>query len=316
MRAKYPLRLLLCSMLCWLGYTPGHAQVNAIIGDESYRVVHGVAPVDGEDEVLRIQTHLAWVEAKLRMADTGHLDEGQRRNRGFILDLLHEYWLAGQFPANRDYPGERRPCFIDSDGNLCAVGYLLAQTRGLEAAEFINDRYQYDYLLDIQDASLEEWATANGLSLEECAMIQPTYWFPTEPTIVYERLKPGYGISSAAMGGINLAGNIYVLSGKTTNKWPARISLVTGGAQLLLGVLNVKKETTQDVVNGGMLHTRYRAQNNVSYFNIAMGSATVVTGTLNLLMNANRKKALPLSLYSYPNEANSLSMGLHFSHRF
>ncbi len=69
---------------------------------------------EGANELERIQTHLDYVEQLLRAAETLNLDKNQQTKRSFILDLLHEYWLGGKFPTNRDYPHERRPCFINS----------------------------------------------------------------------------------------------------------------------------------------------------------------------------------------------------------
>lgn len=314
-------RVALCSVLVLAGRENLWGQmpagpVNAIIGDESFWIMYDSQPGQEVGETERIQTHLAYVEAKLRSADVSHLDEDQLRNRNFIIDLLHNYWQAAQFPSNREYADERRPCFIDDNGNICAVGYLLAETRGREAAAYINNRYQYAYLLDMQEPVLAEWAASYGLSLEECAMIQPTYGPPPPAEITYARLKTGYGISSAVLGGVNLASNTAMLSKTTTNKRFARVSLLTGGAQLIFGIANIKMDRRTIGLNGTSSYTRYRAQNSVSYLNIAMGTATLVTSSLNLLMHAKTERNSPLSFYSFPNEANSISMGLHFSHRF
>ncbi|MCR6722047.1 MAG: hypothetical protein NVV59_17565 [Chitinophagaceae bacterium] len=218
---NYIRRITICGVLLFTGASSLHAQfpgpVNAIIGDESFELMyHGSEPGEA-DEQLRIQTHLAFVESKLRSAATNHLNDDQIRNRRFIIDLLHNYWQAGQFPSNSAY-AERRPCFIDDEGNICAVGYLLAASRGWDVAASINERFQYEYLTDMDEPLLAEWANNYGLSLEECAMIQPTYGPPPAPVISYAELKPGYGISSSVMSGVNLAGNIFMLSKKTTGK--------------------------------------------------------------------------------------------------
>jgi hypothetical protein len=70
---------------------------------------------------------------------------------------------------------DRKPCFIDDGGNICAVGYLVEQTAGRAAAEAINARHQYDELLAMDDPTLLAWATKSGFTLTELAMIQPTY---------------------------------------------------------------------------------------------------------------------------------------------
>ena len=103
------------------------------------------------------------------------LTKEQKSNRLKMLDLLHMYWTKGIFPKNYDYPGRRIPCFIDKDGNICAVGYLIAQTAGREVAERINAKFKYDYLLEMNDKTIDAWVEASGLSKVECAMIQPSY---------------------------------------------------------------------------------------------------------------------------------------------
>ena len=122
-------------------------EINPVLHDESYQVAFGVLPDATTDEQDRIQIHLFYAEYLLRKANINNLTADQQANRGFIVDLLHQYAVAGVFPTNREHPDERRPCFIDDDGNICAVGYLVAKTKGLELAEQINEKHQYDFLL-------------------------------------------------------------------------------------------------------------------------------------------------------------------------
>ena len=151
--------------------------INAVIGDESFIVTYNTAPTTAIPEDMRIITHLEYVEKLLRSADVRHLQQEQLLKREFLLNKLREYRLRGVFPANYDYTG-RRPCFIDKDGNICAVGYLVEVTAGRAAAEAINSKFKYAYIMDINDPKLEGWMKENGLSKLECAMIQPTYDHP------------------------------------------------------------------------------------------------------------------------------------------
>ena len=268
-------------------------------------------------EQVRIQTHLAYVEELLRNKPAASLSAQQQLNRARILDLLHAYREAGDFPANRDYPEERRPCFIDVDGNICAVGYLLAKTWGIDAAEDINSRNQYAYITDMEEPALLKWAEEFGLSLEECAMIQPSYGPPPTPQTSYAELEPAYGISSGILGGANLAGNLILLSGKTTSSKPwAYAGMIGGGGQLILGLANIRKSQYTAGINGYDSYTRYRAQNNLSYLNIAMGTATLLHSGYRLIRMKQGKSDLPLNVYGYPNEANSMTLGIYFAHRF
>ena len=99
--------------------------VNAVIGDISFLESFGNQPSEETNEDLRIQTHLKYVERLLRSKNVSNLTEEQQENRLKMLDLLNDYWTAGIFPRNYGYPDQRIPCFIDKDGNICAVGYLI-----------------------------------------------------------------------------------------------------------------------------------------------------------------------------------------------
>lgn len=292
-------------------------EINAILHDESYIATFGAAPDETTHEQLRIQTHLYYVENLLRNATPAGLTAIQQANRMDILDMLHEYGEAGKFPVNKDYPGERRPCFIDDAGNICAVGYLVEQTKGRELAEAINAKHQYDFLLDMNEPAIAAWAREYGLTLEECAMIQPAYGPPPSYETSYADIKTGYGVSSGIIGGANFAINLANFSNRFKNNSAlSYIGLVAGAGQLVLGAANIKKTSVEPMINGGDVTTSYKKQNNLSYANIALGSATIVTSALNLMMN-NRKKDSrnAFNLYSYPGYNNSVTMGLSFTRR-
>src|SRR5688500_14936611 len=146
-------------------------EVNALLYDESYIAAFGTIPDAANNEQDRIQTHLSYVEQLLRTADATNLTNNQQASRTFVLNILHQYWTPGIFPTNRDYPDERKPCFIDADGNICAVGYLIEQTKGLQLAVDINAKHQYDFLLDMNEPANEEWSIEIGHILVVSAMI-------------------------------------------------------------------------------------------------------------------------------------------------
>ncbi len=291
--------------------------VNSVLHDESYVAIFGSQPEAETNEQERIQIHLSYVEQLLRNTTSINLNNSQLANRSIILNVLHQYWVAGIFPTNRDYPGERRPCFIDADGNICAVGYLIEQTRGRKLADEINGKYQYEFLLDMNEPAIEVWASEFGLSLEECAMIQPTYGPPPPAQTSNADIKTGYGISSGFIGGSNIAINIAHLTNRLNHK-PALsyIGLVTGTGQLIMGIANVKSTSMLPRINGGDTYTSYKAQNNLSYVNIAMGTTTIITSALNLAMQKkNNDKRNAFNLYSYPNYTNAVSMGLSLTRK-
>ncbi|MBL4585873.1 MAG: hypothetical protein JKX84_02265 [Flavobacteriales bacterium] len=178
-------------------------KVNALIGDISYLEKFGNKPNNKTNEWLRLQTHLKYVEKLLRSKDVSDLTKEQQESRHKMLDLLRQYRTAGVFPKNYDYPDQRIPCFIDKDGNICAVGYLIEHTAGRQVAKEINAKFKYEHLLAMNDRTVDSWIQSSGLTKEECAMIQPTYG----PTPTDNYISPEYGISSSLIGALNLSLN-------------------------------------------------------------------------------------------------------------
>lgn len=174
--------LLSCLVSASLQAHPSHRQdVNPVIGNISYYAKFHRYPDASVDEQLRLTTHLEFVENLLRKRDVSHLTAPLRNRRALMLDLLHTYRTNGVFPRNYDYPGIRIPCFIDRDGRICAVGYLVEKTAGRDVAEELNRKFQYFNLMDMHDAVLEQWVSESGLTLKECAMIQPAYGYYDDP---------------------------------------------------------------------------------------------------------------------------------------
>ncbi|HVF97665.1 MAG TPA: hypothetical protein VM871_10100 [Flavisolibacter sp.] len=310
------------SLLLLLFGAVGSAQnentVNAILGDESFLAHFQQSPTEKTDEVLRLQTHLQYVEYLLRNKDVSHLAKEQGEKRSVVLQLLHNYTQNGIFPKNYDY-GERRPCFIDRDGNACAVGYLIEKTEGRTVAEGINQKHQYDYLLDMKEEIVAEWADTHGLTLEECAMIQPTYGY-VPPGYASQTqnvsIKTGYGVASGFAIGLNAGVNVMNLRPQpdANAKVISYIGLLSGASQIVLGLANVRQDEMTNVVNGPAVMYSYKAQNNLSYLNIAAGTATVFTSTFNLLLNKKlRDKRNAFNLYGYPGSQNQMLAGLCFT---
>jgi hypothetical protein len=149
--------------------------VNLILGDISYESAFGHKPDATTDNNLRIRTHLEYVENLLRNKNVSDLSTNLQTKRNHLLDLLHDYWTNGVFPKNYDYVDQRKSCFIDKDGTICAVGYLLEQTTSRQVADEINSKHKYDELLAMNNLTVDNWVLTSGLTKEECAMIQPTY---------------------------------------------------------------------------------------------------------------------------------------------
>jgi hypothetical protein len=159
--------------------------INAVIGYESATgLTEDQYALLSEDE--KIRRHLAFVLGKLRAAPDEYPAE-LSDTRQMMISLLEEYVTLGAFPVNEKYLG-RRPCFIDDDGNICAVGYLVQQTAGDHIARNIDKKHRYDYIADMDMEVLDNWIASSGLSRREVAMIQPSYDF--DQTARYIAFEP------------------------------------------------------------------------------------------------------------------------------
>lgn len=207
--------------------------VNPLLGDISFVSKFGHEPTATTDEDLRIKTHLEYVEKLLRLRDVSSLTPQLKLRRNHLLDFLHDYWTAGIFPRNYDYPDKRVPCFIDKNGRICAVGYLIEQTVGRQTAEQINEKHKYEKLMAINDRTVDSWVATSGLTKEECAMIQPTYGEPIDYN--NNHISTNYAITSSVLGATNISLstiNIIQISNGTDNKTAAIIGLLTGAGGL------------------------------------------------------------------------------------
>ena len=95
------------------GFFVATEPVNNVIGDISYITTFNQLPTSQTDENLRIRTHLEYVEQQLSNQNTDHLTPTQKNNRTVLLDLLHDYWQAEQFPKNHHFP-QRKSVFFDN----------------------------------------------------------------------------------------------------------------------------------------------------------------------------------------------------------
>ena len=130
-----------------------------------------------------IQLHLQETEKLLRKVQVAGLSARQQQQRLANLNTLHNYWVRGIFPVN-DKHQNRQPYFIDKYNTYCAVGYLMQQSGGDAMARNIHETQNYSYLSDISHPKLMSWINQSGLSLDELALIQPTYQNDRPTTIL------------------------------------------------------------------------------------------------------------------------------------
>ena len=312
MKRKVIVALLLAAVLsvnCVFVEKTDHQTVNSIIGDLSFVKKYGYTPSADTDEKIRIKTHLEYVEALLRKRDMSGWSEMLKQRRNRLLNLLHDYRLAGRFPSNYDHPGERKPCFIDRNGNICAVGYLIEQTSGRDAAEKINAKHQYETIYEMEgDTEVSEWISSSGLTEEECAMIQFAYEFHDNSNFI----PPPYAYFSSFFTGINVSmitlNSIEIVRAKKTKAIPIS-GIITGSLQCLNGVV---KMYVPDHNYYDYTFTRFQA---VSMLNIGLGTATVLLSSWNLISNRHSPsgRSMNWGLYSYPISGKSNAMVLGFT---
>lgn len=287
--------------------------INAVIGDVSFHEKFGYQPENSSNEELRITTHLSYVENSLRNADNRFLSAAQQLKRGTVLNLLNEYTKLKQFPKNFDFPNQRIPCFIDKLGNICAVGYLIEKTVGRAVAEEINDQFKYEYVLAMNDKTLTQWATDHGLTLEECAMIQPTYdGSPIGNAKNNEGVTTGYRNATLLSSAFNISAgaiNAVQLLKQREGKYMPIVGLASGVGQLILGVSNYPKSQTV----GGVKMVNHDKVNH-SLVNIGLGATTMILSGLNLMQNKTAKEtSFRWALQGLPLNNNEIALGVGMS---
>lgn len=117
--------------------------------------------------------HLWCAERELRMADapTPILQEVRERN----VDLLCAYRHRGDFPENSHDAMHFAPCFVDANGRVCAVAFLMDQSGAMATVDKIVAKANYARIGEMHLSELESWASESGLTKAELARIQPGY---------------------------------------------------------------------------------------------------------------------------------------------
>jgi hypothetical protein len=285
--------------------------VNSVLGDASYLIKYQKLPDKYSNEVIRIQTHLEYVENVLRNTSTKHLNKLQRLKRRQAIENLHRYWTIGIFPENRESTNKRKPCFIDDKGTICAVGYLIEQSVGRKVSEQINARFQYEYLMEMEWNVIDKWIASSGLTKLECAMIQPTYG----PTPTENYITPGFGYATAVFSGANVAlsvMNVSQINRQSQGLFTPILGMVLGAGQITLGALNFPE--IQYVWSGTYIN---EAQRNYALMNVALGTSSVIFSTWSLITRKPIKsKDISWNVAAYPTSKSQLNLAFSFRKSF
>jgi hypothetical protein len=207
--------------------------------------------------------------------------------------------------------GERKPCFIDKTGNICAVGYLIEMTVGRAVSEKINAKYQYDYVMNMNEEFIDSWMHEYGLTKLECAMIQPTYGItPTENYIT-----PSFGFATAFFSGANVAlSTINALHIKQTQKNVVApiLGLALGTGQIILGALNYP-----EIQYGWNQSYFNEAQRNYAVLNVALGTSTIIFSTWSLITRKPIKsRDITWNVAAYPTGKSQMNLAFSFRKSF
>jgi len=131
--------------------------------------------------------HLQFVLSLLQAKNVSNLERHQLTNRETVLKHLDQYAAVGRFPTNNFCP-RRVPVFVDDADVPCAVAYLMRKTGCGALCSKVNKAHRFALVQDILHADpelgkeLQLWASTHGLSLRDCAMIQPRYNMKKSPT--------------------------------------------------------------------------------------------------------------------------------------
>lgn len=153
---------------------------NHHLGDDSFVTKHARAPGEGDTEKARMKDHLAHIRGLLAAGAPTRPALAARRAE--LLGYLDDYIARGITPTNAHLPW-RTPVFIDDQGAICAVGYLIERSVGRALPERIAREHRYDFLEDIAEMpEVRAWVETSGFTLDELASIQPAYASPNIET--------------------------------------------------------------------------------------------------------------------------------------
>jgi len=157
------------------------AGANHHLGDDSFIAKYGHNVDIHASERDRMHQHLQYVRDWLASRPATRPEFEKRRAE--ILAHFDAYIAKNTTPKNAHVPW-RTPVFIDDEGTICAVGYLIQQTTTPELPQRIARAHRYDFIEDIAAAMPEvaEWVASSGFTLDEIAHIQPAYSEPEVKT--------------------------------------------------------------------------------------------------------------------------------------
>lgn len=176
------LPLLFLGFAAYAFQSNGGETIESVTANPAYNTVRPVADAGRAEYRRQVAGRLEYLEGLLRGRDVSRWPAELQAARALNIERLHEYRLAGNFPINYDYPDRQLPCFLDRDGNLCAVANLIAKSDGIDAVRRINDHYQYAIVSEMAMPEVDVWIARSGLTREEVITIQePAFTINGQP---------------------------------------------------------------------------------------------------------------------------------------
>jgi MYXO-CTERM domain-containing protein len=143
-------------------------------------------------ERTRVARHLWRAERVSSQRCVSKLSPVQRTVRRLLLAELRNYRLAGLFPENPQF-AEPTPFFVDGRGTRCAVAHLLEFGGEGDLVRRIARERNNARVVELTDEPrLTAWLDASGLTLDEAALIQPSYCGEEDPNCLCSNRAAGY----------------------------------------------------------------------------------------------------------------------------
>lgn len=158
--------------------------------------------INFENEDALLQQHFISVISYLKKNKPSHLTRKQIQKRKKLLRVLERYWKAKKFPRNFDHVFEKKPCFIDEIGGVCAVGQLLMSDDQEKLAYTIAAEMKYLRIKEMHSDDLLAWQQQSGFTVEELALIQPSYGYRPRSAVF---LTPNFGIDLVGLNTVKTA---------------------------------------------------------------------------------------------------------------
>lgn len=188
------------------------------------------------DERRRLDRHFRRVLRQLRRhTPHGLTASAQQRRRAHIAEL-ERYRKRGRFPLNEHHPGRRLPIFVDAHGTRCAMGHLIDRAGGGAIVDFVAANHNLARVHDLAALpAFVAWLTANGLTVDEAALIQPSYCEAPADCTCTEIQGKSYAVGTVSNATTGSGGGGAGGGGGASNELVLQVTDIYGNAGIDVG---------------------------------------------------------------------------------